>query len=89
MTSTSRFEDDCIRIWRFHEAPRELSEGMGHGGDEEMILLVPMRLKEQAEWWFDLTLKATRTNNRPYSNKLLCSRVRRTPDGYLVSTAHA
>lgn len=79
-------DEDCIRIWRFHEAPRELSEGMGHSGDEEWIVAVPERLKEDAERWFDLRLRA---NHQGHSAKLLCYKVRRVPGGFIVSTAHS
>jgi hypothetical protein len=82
-------EDDCIRIWCWNEAPNGFTEGLTHGGDEEMILFVPIRMKEQAEWWFDLKLRAGRINSRPYSNKLLHYYVRRVPGGFIISTAHA
>jgi hypothetical protein len=42
--------DNCIRVWRFKDAPPELRALSQSGGDEDWLLLVPDGITEEYGW---------------------------------------
>jgi hypothetical protein len=38
-------ERPCVRVWRFHDAPREMRALSHHGGDEDWVAHVPVGME--------------------------------------------
>lgn len=45
--------NDCVRVWRFYDAPEELKELSEHGGDEDWLALIPPSMAEDYFAWME------------------------------------
>jgi len=44
---------NCIKVWRFDDAPKEYQNLSKNGGDEDWIALVPKKLNKNYIGWLD------------------------------------
>lgn len=53
MVAVMKLETDqnCIRVWAFHDAPKDLQALSGHGGDEDWLALIPSGMVGQWIPW--------------------------------------
>lgn len=52
-TTTILVDDNCIKVYPFDRAPKELRERFGKGGDEDWIAIVPTSLKDEYIGWLE------------------------------------
>lgn len=70
-----------IRVWEFHDAPEELRELSGHGGDEDWLALIPPKLAGDYIPWIE---------DGPFGRCCVSKHVHPELPGYVVKIgAHA